>query len=117
LALAFCGKKWGHLSNFQEKAACFLCPAGGQSLLVQLNPTNNIAISKKISTFVAVIKSTLLLKRLFRLLPESIAAQVLEWYTSTLEVRMPQGLGVRVSSWVQMVVIGTYRRVLMVITE
>ena len=28
-------------------------------------------------------------------------AQVLEWYTSTLEVRMPQGVGVRVSSWVR----------------
>lgn len=27
-------------------------------------------------------------------------AQMLEWYTSTLEVRMPQGVGVRVSFWV-----------------
>lgn len=26
---------------------------------------------------------------------------MLEWYTSTLEVRMPQGVRVRVSSWVQ----------------
>lgn len=46
------------------------------------------------------------LKCLFQLLLESIQivvafAQVLEWYTSTLEVRMLKGVGVRISSWVQ----------------
>lgn len=31
----------------------------------------------------------------------ALTAQMLEWYTSTLEVRMPQGVGVRISFWVQ----------------
>ena len=33
---------------------------------------------------------------------EKYNVQVLEWYTSTLEVRMSQDVGVRVSSWIQL---------------
>lgn len=56
--------------------------------------------SKKIHTFALVQVLVSIVIESMQAIIGSFA-QVLEWYTSTLEVRMSQDVGVRVSSWVQ----------------